>query len=124
MADIDLGGNEENQWMPIGNSSSKSLKGTFDGSGHRITGLYISNTKEEQGLFGYVNKDGTVKNLSICGTVMGTPRSGPGDKLGEAQVCYHESEKLSTWLWNNPIYNSLIALFFPNMVRTRCLAST
>ena len=33
-------------------------------------------------------------------------------------------KKLSTWLWNNPIYNSLIALFFPNMVRTRCLVST
>lgn len=32
-------------------------------------------------------------------------------------------KKLSTWLWNNPIYNSLIALFFPIMGRTRCLSS-
>ena len=69
MNDIDLNGNETNQWTPIGNSSSR-YTGTFDGDGHTISGLYIKNTSSDtdyQGLFGRVS--GTVQNLSVSGSV-------------------------------------------------------
>ena len=62
-------------WTPIGNSSSNSYRGTFDGDGHTISGLYIDSDTDYQGLFGYLSIDGdnigTVQNLSVSGTVSG-----------------------------------------------------
>lgn len=51
-ADIDLAGFD---WTPIGGTTSaKAFKGTFDGQGHTVTGLYINQpTLTYQGLFGY-----------------------------------------------------------------------
>ena len=65
--DIDLG--NEN-WTPIGKSSSYSYKGTFDGQGYEIKNLKIDSTSSNQALFGYVN-GGTVKNLTVSGSVKG-----------------------------------------------------
>ena len=65
---IDLGGNEN--WTPIGKSSSYSYKGTFDGQGYEIKNLKIDSTSSNQALFGYVN-GGTVKNLTVSGSVKG-----------------------------------------------------
>ena len=67
MNDIDLNGSEENPWTPIGNSSP--YRGTFNGAGHTISGLYINRSDSDQGLFGYVS--GTVQNLSVSGSVKG-----------------------------------------------------
>lgn len=54
----------ENIWKPIGNART-FFKGTFDGNGKTITGLYVSDTaKNYVGLFGYV-KDGEIKNLNV-----------------------------------------------------------
>ena len=75
MNDINLNGNATNQWIPIGNSIGKSYEGTFNGDGHTISGLYIGTTANNQGLFGYLSTDGgntgTVKDLSVSGTVSG-----------------------------------------------------
>ena len=60
--DIDLGCNEENQWIPIG-GIYKAFRGTFEGNGHKITGLYINSKENYQGLFGY--NSGIIKNLSL-----------------------------------------------------------
>ena len=61
---------ESNSWIPIG-TSNNPYRGTFDGNGHTISGLYINNsTADDQGLFGRVN-GGTVKNLSVTGNVSG-----------------------------------------------------
>lgn len=79
MADINLGGSESNQWTPIG-SQSVQFGGKFDGSGHKITGLYINNSNMHQGLFSYLNNGGEVKNLSISGTV--TAKSNVGSIVG------------------------------------------
>ena len=58
-------------WTPIG-SISNSYKGTFDGNGHTISGLYIdSSSADDQGLFGYVGSSGKVQNLSVSGSVSG-----------------------------------------------------
>lgn len=62
-------------WTPIGDASHP-FKGTFDGGGHIISGLYIgltgewtsSTNKLYQGLFGRV-QSGTVRNLIVCGSV-------------------------------------------------------
>lgn len=53
-------------WKPIGTSYNSSFKGTFDGGGHTISGLYFNDSKKNYvGLFGYVGEGGTVKNVTI-----------------------------------------------------------
>ncbi len=79
-ADIDMSekyGADKGSWTPIG-TGNKSLmyenltnpfSGTFDGQGHKITGLYIQGLNDCAGLFGGI--DGTVKNLAVDGIVSG-----------------------------------------------------
>ena len=53
------------QWTPIG-TKTKPFKGTFDGGGFTITGLYINDsTKNYVGLFGCVGENGTVKDVTL-----------------------------------------------------------
>ena len=59
-ADIDLTGKN---WTPIGTDYDNSYKGTFDGGGHTITGLTFTTNDEYAGLFGWLNRAGTVKNV-------------------------------------------------------------
>ena len=63
-ADIDLTGKN---WTPIGTDYDKSYKGTFDGGGHTITGLTFTTNDEYAGLFGWLNRAGTVKNVVMEG---------------------------------------------------------
>ena len=63
-ADIDLTGKD---WTPIGTDYDNSYKGTFDGGGHTITGLTFTTNDEYAGLFGYLNRAGTVKNVVMEG---------------------------------------------------------
>ena len=62
--DIDLTGKD---WMPIGTDYDNSYKGTFDGGGHTITGLTFTTNDEYVGLFGWLNRAGTVKNVVMEG---------------------------------------------------------
>ena len=61
---IDLTGKD---WTPIGTSAHNSYKGTFDGGGHTITGLTVTTNDENVGLFGHLNRAGTVKNVVMEG---------------------------------------------------------
>ena len=61
---IDLTGKD---WTPIGTSVDNSYKGTFDGGGHTITGLTFTTNDKYAGLFGWLNKAGTVKNVVMEG---------------------------------------------------------
>ena len=63
-ADIDLTGKD---WTPIGTDYDNSYKGTFDGGGHTITGLTFTTNDEFAGLFGWLNRAGTVKNVVMEG---------------------------------------------------------
>ena len=63
-ADIDLTGKD---WSPIGTDYDNSYKGTFDGGGHTITGLTFTTNDEYAGLFGWLNRAGTVKNVVMEG---------------------------------------------------------
>ena len=61
---IDLTGKD---WTPIGTSFDNSYTGTFDGGGHTITGLTITTKDQFVGLFGCLNRAGTVKNVVMEG---------------------------------------------------------
>ncbi len=63
-ADIDLTGKD---WTPIGTDYDNSYTGTFDGGGHTITGLTFTTNDEYAGLFGWLNRAGTVKNVVMEG---------------------------------------------------------
>ncbi|MCM1227436.1 MAG: dockerin type I domain-containing protein [Clostridium sp.] len=61
----------KNNWVPIGNGGS--FRGTFDGGGHNITGLYVFIERKEtgkntptvrSGLFDTLESGGTIKNIS------------------------------------------------------------
>lgn len=65
-ADIDL---ESQDFTPIGNEE-QGYSGCFDGNGHEISGLSVNKEDNYAGLFGYVYF-GTVKDLSVSGTVTG-----------------------------------------------------
>ena len=90
-ADIDLRGDEKNQWTPIG-SVDKPFAGIFDGGGHQITGLYIHNTADGQGLFGY--NTGTIQNLGVAGDVQGGTQVGGIAALNAGVItsCYYSGD--------------------------------
>ena len=57
-------------WTPIGTSFDNSYTGTFDGGGHTITGLAVTTNDQFVGLFGYLNRAGTVKNVVMEGVLI------------------------------------------------------
>ncbi|MDF9828695.1 GLUG motif-containing protein [Parabacteroides sp. PF5-6] len=75
MSDIELKDGEpgmdgETGWMSIG-IDKKPFKGTFDGNGHKITGLWINKPEVNQvGFFGGVN-NAVIKNLGVETTTAG-----------------------------------------------------
>ena len=54
-------------WTPIGTDYDNSYTGTFDGGGHTITGLTFTTNDEYAGLFGWLNRAGSVKNVVMEG---------------------------------------------------------
>ena len=63
-------------WNPIG-SSAKQFKGTFDGNGHKIEGLYIKReTSDYPGLFGYTASGSTIENVGVEGDATGKAYTG------------------------------------------------
>ncbi len=82
--DIDLGGRDI---YPI-----PSFSGAFDGGGHTISGLSLATDGSHQGLFRYVQAEGTVKNLKVSGGIV--PENGrcqaggiAGTNYGAIQNC-------------------------------------
>ncbi len=57
----------EDHWTPIGNNKSP-FKGTFDGNGKTVSGVYIIDDNNEStylGLFGYLGEDGKIENVGV-----------------------------------------------------------
>lgn len=94
-ADIDLGG-EENPWTPIGcyvksdtaGGSARRFNGTFDGDGHKVTGIFASG--RFAGLFGYVTNDGVIQNVGVEGVLVTDGALGgiAGINSGIIRQCY------------------------------------
>lgn len=80
--DVPTADGEPTLWTPIGTyvsrKDSKPFSGTFDGNGHAITGLYINNAAQYQGLFGNISTGGVVKNLAVAGRVTATGQNNVG----------------------------------------------
>lgn len=53
--------------------------GIFDGNGHTVSGLNLTASGSDTGLFRYVEKDGTVKNLRVTGRIV---PAGSGNECG------------------------------------------
>ncbi|MFI3293620.1 MAG: GLUG motif-containing protein [Rikenellaceae bacterium] len=79
MNDIDLSDicNETDgtSWLPIGTpagglGSLVYYGGTFDGNGHKVTGLYIKEDLAQRGLFGFISEDAVIRNLGVAGEVI------------------------------------------------------
>jgi hypothetical protein len=60
-ANIDL---DSREWTAIG-TEEKPFKGTFDGKGYVVSGLYINSEANHQGLFGYLGNGGSIENLGV-----------------------------------------------------------
>ena len=74
--DIDLTGKE---WTQIGSSLGEGYQGTFDGQGHRITGLDITtetSSADLNALFRKIDNSGTVKNLQLVDVNYNIKRNG------------------------------------------------
>lgn len=54
-----------NRWQAIGADTARAFRGTFDGAGFVISGIYIDTALNNQGLFGCV-RDGTLKNVRVA----------------------------------------------------------
>ena len=82
--DIDLG---DEPWTPIGQYARNAYKGVFDGQGYTIKSLKITGDKSNHyGLFGVVGS-GTVRNLTVEGTVTVTGSSSSyGSSYGIAGI--------------------------------------
>lgn len=69
-----------NTWMPI------NIKGTFDGQGHTISGLYSKTTNTYTGLFNTIYSGAVVKNLKLANSYIEgngkDTRSGVGSIAG------------------------------------------
>ncbi|HPG40302.1 MAG TPA: T9SS type A sorting domain-containing protein [bacterium] len=98
-ANISLSGYDS--WTPIGTGSATStaFTGTYDGNGHKVTGLTITSySSAGAGLFGY--NRGTIKNLGVSGSVSATATSAgilAGlNYYGTMQNCYTEGSVTSS----------------------------
>lgn len=80
-SDIDLAGDEDNQWTPIGTSTNK-YNGTFDGQGFTIKNLYFVQQIENVALFGFTNTSTYIKNVHVVGTIDITNHNG-GNTAGK-----------------------------------------
>jgi hypothetical protein len=74
------GYNDGRGWLPIGDTYSTSFKGTFDGGGFKVIGLWLDRDDAEdptqyQGLFGGLGR-GTIKNLIVVLDIKGVHGKG------------------------------------------------
>ena len=72
--DIELAGY---LWTPIGDTT-KGFAGELRGNGHTVRNLYISSTKNDQGLIGLLNTNGKVHDLTVTGSVITTGKDAAG----------------------------------------------
>lgn len=60
----------QRSWTPIGTSINRAFRGTFDGQGHKITGLRACKEGSDSALFGCVS-GAKIENLTVCGSAEG-----------------------------------------------------
>ena len=85
-------------WTPIG--FGFEYKGTFDGKGYTVSGLYFNDSsKEKVGLFGYVDSGGKISNVGVLDSYFEFSMFGGGvcgRNDGEISNCYNSSTVVET----------------------------
>ena len=92
--DIDLSGRNLN---PIG-SYLYPFKGHLDGQGHTIKNVSINSSVDYTGLFGAINSDASLTNITVSGKITGTSNVGGivGLNQGTIKTCVNLAEVNST----------------------------
>jgi hypothetical protein len=104
MADIDLSAYTGDQFNLIGQSSSKSFSGVFDGRGHTISNFMYQALDVFVGIFSVVGDGGVVRNLGIVEpNVLGNVRVGAlaGSVYGGAlESCWVKGGLVRALAWD------------------------
>lgn len=102
--DIDL---DQNNWTPIGSDETdRSFRGSFDGQGHTISNLWICESDDFIGLFGYAGvggdqgtvyfKDFTLNNATVISNITNShDGSYVGGVVGNCRVCTFDNVDLT-----------------------------
>ncbi|MCH5352125.1 MAG: hypothetical protein J1E06_01435, partial [Acutalibacter sp.] len=100
-------------WTPIGNSSRRYFEGSFDGGGHKITGLKITSvTDDYAGLFGHVDGFKAIQNLGVEGAIKANAKC-VGGIVGyfvnsTIQNCYFSGSVTSTASGNTVFVGGIV----------------
>ena len=72
-------------WTPISNYD-KRYKGSFDGAGHTVSGLYIATTSGTKctAMFGYADKGSMISNLTLADSIITGTANYTGGIAGDA----------------------------------------
>ncbi|MBX9033899.1 MucBP domain-containing protein [Gordonibacter massiliensis (ex Traore et al. 2017)] len=58
------------EFVPVGADAEHAFKGVFDGNGHKVLNLLISQRAESNtGLFGVVSSSGSIRNVGVFGAI-------------------------------------------------------
>lgn len=71
-SDLDLGGENKVQWVPVGKGYNQAFGGIFDGKGMTISNLYVSlkeKTSDYIGLFGSTSNKSEIRNVVVDGSI-------------------------------------------------------
>ena len=75
-----------NAWTPIGRSETTSnivaFKGIFNGQGHTIKGVYVSNSSDRVGLFATTAQGSEVKNFTLENSVIYSTKTSSTGSVG------------------------------------------
>lgn len=73
------------KWTPISNYD-KRYKGSFDGAGHTVSGLYIVTTSGTKctAMFGYADKGSMISNLTLADSIINGTANYTGGIAGDA----------------------------------------
>lgn len=135
MDDIDLQGNSNNMWTPIGLEEAKVFKGTFEGNKHKISNLYYSGSQYKHlGLFG--GNFGTIQNIimegvsvynTYCSDADSYTGAIAGANLGTITNCgvnsgtisaYHSANKGTEANWNDTSVGGVAGLLTKGRIST------
>ncbi len=117
---IDLQGNEQNQWVPIGTKENQ-FKGNFNGWHNAIQNIYINNKNlDGVGLFGWVS-DATIQNIDLgTNTIIANDYVG-----GIVGVCKNSNiiscNNYSSTITGNSYVGGIIGISENSNIITRCI---
>jgi hypothetical protein len=99
----------KSSWTPIGKDSNNVFRGTFDGGGRVVSGIYINDDSNAGlGLFGRLGVGGTVKKLGLVNSfIKGKYYLGGlvGENSGSVNNCYS-----TAWVMGNAGVGGLVGV--------------